>query len=542
LLGRTFIVRTLDDAVALRAKAPAGARFVTPAGEILDEHGAIAFGPRQSATSLVSRRSQLRAARLDLAVLDQQIIDAQRETAHLKREIDRHTQALRVLLEAGKLLDHEAAAAVAAADGLSQRISLALEQKVTVQKALTDAAQACITHEATLKAASEQLRQIQLAADRTQAGISQNEEQLNRLESQRHEAATLATTAKVALARTEQRLESLRTRMTQFEDDSRERERAIDHVRRQLRQAHERREASELAILAASSAIAALVLEKETLSRQMQACAARRNAAANERTTLIDSLNAVRRKALKLRDKEHQLSLAAEQVRHERRTLADRLREDYRIELADLTDEPSPAEAQERAAVEDPPHVGLEPARLVTLAVHDGNAQAGGRKPSRAPRRREHVLAGALPHPVLPVAAVAMAERRVRHQRTVVILFACGHREAGAAEGGGADQIHLSRADQDVVADAAVECFHDAFGIGALERGEVHRGIEVAAGQRGEELLLRAVRPEARHAAAEGIRVRAAIQQRDLVPGGDEPPGELVAHEPGAADHEDAQV
>src|SRR4029453_17012890 len=126
---------------------------------------------------------------------------------------------------------------------------------------------------------------------------------------------------------------SLRTRMAQFEDDSRERERAIEHVRRQLRLAHERLETSELAILAASSAIAALTLEKESLSRQMQACIAWRDAAAQERTTLTDSLNPARRRALKLRDKEHQLSLAAEQVRHERRTLADRLREDYRIEL-----------------------------------------------------------------------------------------------------------------------------------------------------------------------------------------------------------------
>src|SRR6185295_3028504 len=89
LLGRTFVVRSLDDALRLRAKAPAGTRIVTSAGELLDEHGAIAFGPRQSATSLVSRRSQLRAARIDLAVLDQQIIDAERETAPFRREIDR---------------------------------------------------------------------------------------------------------------------------------------------------------------------------------------------------------------------------------------------------------------------------------------------------------------------------------------------------------------------------------------------------------------------------------------------------------------------
>src|SRR5205085_119457 len=33
LLGRTFVVQTLDDAVKLRSRTPAGARFVTQAGE-----------------------------------------------------------------------------------------------------------------------------------------------------------------------------------------------------------------------------------------------------------------------------------------------------------------------------------------------------------------------------------------------------------------------------------------------------------------------------------------------------------------------------
>ena len=79
---------------ASRAKAPAGTRIRDPgrrAGRRARRH---CFWPAAgSATSLVSRRSQLRAARLDLAVLDQQITDAQRETAHLKREIERHEQA-----------------------------------------------------------------------------------------------------------------------------------------------------------------------------------------------------------------------------------------------------------------------------------------------------------------------------------------------------------------------------------------------------------------------------------------------------------------
>ena len=92
LLGRTFVVRTLDDAVSLRSRLPLRHSVGDPAGELVDEHGGVAFGPRQSATSLVSRRSQLRDAHLDLAVIDQQIIDAERETAHLKREIERIRQ------------------------------------------------------------------------------------------------------------------------------------------------------------------------------------------------------------------------------------------------------------------------------------------------------------------------------------------------------------------------------------------------------------------------------------------------------------------
>src|SRR5439155_17444433 len=106
----------------LRSRLPAAARFVTLSGELVDEHGAIAFGPRQSATSLISRRSQLRAARLDLAVLDQQIIDAERETSHLKREIDRRQHALKQLLAAHKELDQQAAAATAEQNSLSQQV------------------------------------------------------------------------------------------------------------------------------------------------------------------------------------------------------------------------------------------------------------------------------------------------------------------------------------------------------------------------------------------------------------------------------------
>src|SRR5207248_11145576 len=126
-----------------------------------DEHGAIAFGPRQSATSLVSRRSQLRAARLDLAVLDQQIIDAQRETSHLKREIDRHQQALKQLLTTRKDLEQQSAAASAELNSLSQQLDQVARQKAAAQQALVEAAESSETLSAAVSAVNQELNTAQ---------------------------------------------------------------------------------------------------------------------------------------------------------------------------------------------------------------------------------------------------------------------------------------------------------------------------------------------------------------------------------------------
>ena len=353
LLGRTFVVRTLDDAWRLRAKAPAGTRIVTSAGELLDEHGAIAFGPRQSATSLVSRRSQLRAARIDLAVLDQQIEDAQRETAHLKREIERHEAALQALQEQGKRLDLDAASERATLRTLAQRTAQLAQQKSAAQKSLEESAGRCQSIESALKQASQQLGQAQAAAEQFQAAIAGQEQELLALDAERQAAVGDATAAKIELARCEQRLESLKLRLTQFEDDSRERERAIGQVRQQLKQAQQRHEASQLAMLAAGAVLAQLALKQESLGHQKQQCLIQRDAAAADRGALTDQLGALRRRTVKLRNEEHQQQLAAEQVRHERKTLADRMRDDYSIDLAAAADaESSPEAAQERAAVE----------------------------------------------------------------------------------------------------------------------------------------------------------------------------------------------
>ena len=103
LLGRTLVVRDLDTAMMLRAGLPAGYRFVTEAGELLDEQCRVLAGPVTSAAGggLISRRSELSAlqsslAKLDaviaadaagLATLSQQAADLEEITGQLQKTI-----------------------------------------------------------------------------------------------------------------------------------------------------------------------------------------------------------------------------------------------------------------------------------------------------------------------------------------------------------------------------------------------------------------------------------------------------------------------
>ena len=186
-----------------------------------------------------------------------------------------------------------------------------------------------------------------------QTAIAEDDAMSGRLELERNEAAASATHAKVELARCEQRLEGLRLRMAQFEDDSRERERAVAQVQQQLQQAQQRSAASQAAMLTASAAIAELVLQKESQTLQMHEWLSQRNAAVAQRAAAAEGSSAARPQTLKLREKEHQLSLAAEQVRHSGGRWPTGCARIMALSWPKLTHEPSPEEARERAAVEE---------------------------------------------------------------------------------------------------------------------------------------------------------------------------------------------
>jgi chromosome segregation protein len=92
LLGRTVIVDDLAAALDLQTNGPRGYRYVTPAGEILEDGGVLRAGPLTAAMGLLSRRSELEA-------LVQQIVDVDSRITHLGQELADGNSAARSLEE-----------------------------------------------------------------------------------------------------------------------------------------------------------------------------------------------------------------------------------------------------------------------------------------------------------------------------------------------------------------------------------------------------------------------------------------------------------
>jgi chromosome segregation protein len=73
LLGRTIIVDDLQTARDLLAHGPAGYRYVTLSGEVLEADGVFRAGPLTAAMGLISRRSELEVLGLQIAEVDDRI-------------------------------------------------------------------------------------------------------------------------------------------------------------------------------------------------------------------------------------------------------------------------------------------------------------------------------------------------------------------------------------------------------------------------------------------------------------------------------------
>ncbi len=352
LLSHTWIVEHLD--VALRwARDAAEFNYVTLAGELLQTDGILTVGPRHETTGLISRRSQLRALTEQLAQLQAEREQCEADSERLQTQ---QTQAEADLVRAREARQ-EAADALAAH---RFRISSLQQQQEQLGEQCAALQAESQTAESEHDAASTRLAEVvdkrtQLESNLAdmEAQLAGLDEQVSHIESRRLHQEREATQRKVELAKSEERLRNLHTRRRQFEEHYQERRRAISDSHERLTQSLKRADSARWAILHAESEVAELYLQKESFHSETTLQINERESLVAERTRVTGRVQKARSAIRNLEAQLHEKELAAGEVRHRRSALADRLREDYGIELAEVEHEPTNEEQQEREQVQD---------------------------------------------------------------------------------------------------------------------------------------------------------------------------------------------
>lgn len=352
LLGRTWFVEKLSDALTLAQTPQRTCHFVTLAGELLTADGTLCVGPRHASTGLISRRSELRALRGRLAELESQvqqsesaILRVQQQLADAQGELRQAEADHRQAVETLARHDHKLVAA-------EERKSQLGQQRAALAKECLAAEERHERIETALRDAREQLRGVEADAAQRERELIHRAEELARCEAEWSSRGREATEAKIELAKGEERLANLRARLRQLEESQGERQRALAESDEQLALCRRRAEESQRNILRAEAEIAEWYLRKEASASRTADLIRQREENQAERGQLSGGAQRARAKVRKLEEKLHAKELAANQVRLERDALGERFREDYGITLAELQHEPTPEEQGQREEVQ----------------------------------------------------------------------------------------------------------------------------------------------------------------------------------------------
>ena len=352
LLGRSWLVETLQLALALR-RTHLNTRFVTWAGDLLDSDGTVAVGPRLSASGLISRRSQLHALRIEaqslldsLEVLEVRASDLDRRYRDQRELVAQQAEEFKLANEALSEQRVRTSAVQERYAHLQQQVrSVSAERLAAQQKSAEAAAELEL-----IKAERTHWEQVLATAEQALHDLAAEIQERDR---QREEHALQATAAKVELEKSHEQLDVLRTRVDQLEADQRDRKDTLNETQQLLADSQRRAMEAEAELLQTSSRLALLYLDQESLDRQKLGFLATREQLAGERAQRSGLVQSLRRKAHKLEESQHRQQLAASELHHQRKNLADRLREDYGIEISQLEKAVSEEDESQRLNVEE---------------------------------------------------------------------------------------------------------------------------------------------------------------------------------------------
>ncbi len=346
LLSNTWLVDTLETAYGLRKLSGAGLRFVTAKGELLENDGSTVVGPVASTTGLVSRRSELAAAESEIGHYQFQLQEAETETAKLASRVDQEAAAVGRIEQRHRGLITDRAAADAELRHRDER--LGVQQSVCAEitgeiQSFTQLRDVASTENARLQSQITSGRQD---VERLEREAAEASEMLSETQTTLQTATSGVMAISIDVARAEQKFEALSASMQQQQRDQRQREAAVEEVRVQANSGRSRIADLTARVLEATHQLAQLQVDADQTSVQLKELAEYATEVRRENRDIMKASERAMKDATAASAAVHAITGRRDTSRLRRDTLAQRLLEDYEI---DLHASESPVDFQELA-------------------------------------------------------------------------------------------------------------------------------------------------------------------------------------------------
>lgn len=339
MLGGTFLVKTLADALNLHKSKPGVVRFVTLQGEVLEADGTLIAGPKVAGAGIVSRRSELRALHREIHERANQIRDDSGAIEQLQAEVEKFDLAVKELLNENTEIATRLNAQAAAAQSLEQQIASLDTEKQRLERESHD-------HVNEIESLDTEIQKLQatLAENENQVGeivtfLTASETQLEGWKAELVQAQQQQTTLKVQLAKAQQQREDAQNNHQQLQQQQDENAQALQATRSALAGMLWQQRASRREIFESNQALETLESQRSELDVELKQLTQQRNQSDARRKELVDQLNQARAEAQTAKDRLHEIELRESQLSMERAQLAQRLLDDYGINVSELDGE-----------------------------------------------------------------------------------------------------------------------------------------------------------------------------------------------------------
>lgn len=334
LLARTWIVETLDQARQWAPHYP-GQTWVTPQGEMLDALGLVSIGPDREEHGFLSRKSELREHREQIVQLDEAIIECEQELSSLRSKLaklgakeEQTEQALQVQAEEAASLRTRLQQKRIQGLDLAEEARISQHEMHTLDEELTR-----LSYEEAV--AQERANLAEQSAHQLQAELQQSETQLSELEQLREKEQSTIRTAAVALAKVEQDLAVLESKLESVRQEHADKLADLIALSQQRTEHADKLVVSQKSLADAYASIDTARTDRSRFDLELATLQTQAQQLRQEAMQLREKSLSIRQVWQQLVDQIHQREMEAGEIRLKLDNLAARLFEEHEVALAE---------------------------------------------------------------------------------------------------------------------------------------------------------------------------------------------------------------